>query len=216
MPRNSNSKRLILKLCYHHVNQFHHPFRSDVVDDYVCCVSAFLVVVIEHEIFTEQALQQFRKFHIEDFCEFGDSVQPDFCTSQLPIAVCTLADALKNLESQGEISLRSQIVILEDASSRKGKHSKYSSFAFTEQGVAMLSSVLKSKKAVLVNISIMRAFVLFRQFALTYNELAQKMAELEMKYDGKFEDFQAIIDLLLEEKVKQANWENRQMIGFRK
>ncbi|MEK7258159.1 MAG: hypothetical protein AAB316_25620 [Bacteroidota bacterium] len=62
----------------------------------------------------------------------------------------------------------------------------------------------------------MRAFVLFRQFALTYNELAQKMAELEMKYDGKFEDFQAIIDLLLEEKVKQANWENRQMIGFRK
>jgi hypothetical protein len=58
--------------------------------------------------------------------------------------------------------------------------------AFTEQGVAMLSSVLRSKRAIHVNIAIMRAFVTFREMLATHKDLADKLAELEQRYDEKF------------------------------
>lgn len=58
--------------------------------------------------------------------------------------------------------------------------------AFTEQGIAMLSSVLKSERAVATNIAIMRAFVRLREIALTHAELTRKIADLERRYDGKF------------------------------
>lgn len=58
--------------------------------------------------------------------------------------------------------------------------------AFTEHGVAMLSSVLKSRRAISVNLAIMRAFVNLREMALTHLELSRKIADLERKYDGKF------------------------------
>jgi hypothetical protein len=66
--------------------------------------------------------------------------------------------------------LRSQIASLKN--SGRGEHSKYLPFAFTEQGVAMLSSVLKSKIAIEINISIIRAFVIMRQYALSHKELS--------------------------------------------
>lgn len=77
-------------------------------------------------------------------------------------------------------SLRSQIV-----TSRWGGR-RYPPFAFTEQGVAMLSSVLRSKRAVHVNIEIMRAFVQLRQMLASNTELACKLASLEKKYDAQF------------------------------
>jgi hypothetical protein len=71
-------------------------------------------------------------------------------------------------------------------------------YAFTEQGVAMLSSVLKSQQAILVNISIMRAFVRLREMALAHKELAEKLSELEKKYDKQFLIvFEAIRQLML-------------------
>ena len=73
-------------------------------------------------------------------------------------------------------NLRSQIA----TSSWGGQ--RYLPFAFTEQGVAMLSSVLNSEIAIDVNISIMRAFVIMRQFALTYQELSEKLIELEKQH----------------------------------
>ncbi len=70
-------------------------------------------------------------------------------------------------------------------------------YAFTEQGVAMLSSVLKSKQAVQVNIEIMRAFVKLREFLLTHKDLARKFANLEKKYDAQFKVvFDAIRELM--------------------
>ena len=62
-------------------------------------------------------------------------------------------------------------------------------FAFTEQGVAMLSSVLKSDKAVQVNIAIMRTFVAIRQYALNYQDLKEKIEAIESKYDKSFDGF---------------------------
>ncbi|MFN5794014.1 MAG: ORF6N domain-containing protein, partial [Bacteroidota bacterium] len=61
-------------------------------------------------------------------------------------------------------------------------------FAFTEQGVAMLSSVLKSKKAMQINISIIRAFVFIRQYALSHKELSEKLSAIEKKYNKQFAD----------------------------
>src|ERR1700733_15573908 len=59
-------------------------------------------------------------------------------------------------------------------------------FVFTEQGVAMLSSVLKSERAALVNVEIMRAFVKLREILLSNNDLAQKLSDLEKRYDAQF------------------------------
>jgi len=71
-------------------------------------------------------------------------------------------------------------------------------YAFTEQGVSMLSSVLSSAKAIRVNIAIMRAFVLMRQFALSHTELANQLKELEQRYDRKFNDIFEAIGYLME------------------
>ncbi len=70
--------------------------------------------------------------------------------------------------------------------------------AFTEQGVAMLSSVLRSKKAIIVNIAIMRTFVMIRQFALSHKELSQKLLELETRFNLKFKDAAEAINYLLQ------------------
>lgn len=74
---------------------------------------------------------------------------------------------------------------------------RFQPYAFTEQGVSMLSSVLRSKRAVLVNIEIMRAFVRMRQILATYVDLARKLEALEKKYDAQFKVvFDAIRELM--------------------
>jgi ORF6N domain-containing protein len=77
--------------------------------------------------------------------------------------------------------------------------------AFTEQGIAMLSSVLNSKRAIQVNIEIMRAFVKLREMMSTHKDLARKLSELEKKYDGQFQIvFEAIRQIIaVEEKPKR-------------
>jgi hypothetical protein len=91
-------------------------------------------------------------------------------------------------------SLRSQIVTLKRG---RGKHRKYLPYAFTEQGVAMLSSVLRSRRAVRVNVEIMRAFVRLRSASAAYEGLARKLLELEHKYDSQFKVvFDAIRELM--------------------
>jgi hypothetical protein len=96
------------------------------------------------------------------------------------------------------------------------KYSPATPFAFTEQGVAMLSSVLKSKKALQVNIAIMRVFVMVRQFVLTNKELAAKIAKMERKYNKQFKDVYEAINYLMNEKQKQIDFDKRERIGFKK
>jgi hypothetical protein len=74
-------------------------------------------------------------------------------------------------------------------------------FAFTEQGIAMLSGILHSSRAVHVNIQIMRVFVKLKELLLSHKDLARKMEELEKKYDGQFRVvFEAIRRLMIEEE----------------
>lgn len=89
-------------------------------------------------------------------------------------------------------SLRSQIATL-----KRGQHRKYRPYVFTEQGVAMLSSVLSSERAIQVNIAIMRTFVQLRQWLISHADLAQRLEELEAKYDDQFKSiFEAIRQLM--------------------
>ncbi len=113
-------------------------------------------------------------------------------------------------------SLRSQFVILKKNGSGRGRHSKYLPFAFTEHGVAMLASILRSKKAINVNIAIVRAFIVLRQFALNFKELADKIAELEAKYDHQFDDVYEALQLLLSERKNKIEQAERKRIGYKK
>lgn len=106
-------------------------------------------------------------------------------------------------------SLRSQIVTLKTG---RGRHRKYLPRVFTEQGVAMLSGVLNSQRAVRVNIEIMRAFVRLRRALADNRELAEKLAELERKMAIHDESIRAILDAirrLIEEPVSE-----KRRIGF--
>jgi hypothetical protein len=103
-------------------------------------------------------------------------------------------------------SLRSQIV----TSNRGGL--RYMPFAFTEQGIAMLSSVLKSEKAIEVNISIIRAFVTFRQFSLTYSELKDRIAVIE----SQFPDIYKALNYLVDKDSVSHNNNERNKIGYKK
>lgn len=109
--------------------------------------------------------------------------------------------------------LRSQIATLE---SGKGKHSKYLPHAFTEQGVAMLSGILNSDKAIDVNIAIMRAFIALKQFTLTNTELNNKLKELEQSCDKQFKDVYEAIDYLLKKDKKDVSQKQRRQIGYRR
>jgi hypothetical protein len=104
------------------------------------------------------------------------------------------ADFMLRLTAEEAESLRSQSVTLKAG---RGKHRKYLPQAFTEQGVAMLSSVLRSKRALMVNIEIMRAFVRLRQILSANANLARKLESLEKKYDAQFKVvFDAIRELM--------------------
>jgi hypothetical protein len=88
-------------------------------------------------------------------------------------------------------SLRLQI---ETSNGRGG--TRYLPNSFTEQGLAMLSGILNSDKAIMVNIAIMRAFVFLRQYALTHKDLTEKLKELETKFNRQFEDVYEAINFL--------------------
>jgi hypothetical protein len=91
-----------------------------------------------------------------------------------------------------------------------GKHTKYLPYAFTEQGVAMLSSVLRSPRAIQVNIEIMRAFVRLRQLLQSNADLAKKLAAHEKKCDARYKIvFDAIRELMAPRP------ERNRLIGFR-
>ncbi len=115
-------------------------------------------------------------------------------------------DFMFELSKEEQESLRSQSVILKKS---RGAHTKYPPFAFTEQRVAMLSSVLKTEKAIDVNIAIMRAFVLLRQHLADYKDLREEIAILEKEMNRKFKDINEALHYLLSPKGKPVE------IGFK-
>jgi hypothetical protein len=134
-------------------------------------------------------------------------------------------DFMFQLSRDEYTALRSQFVTLEKG---RGKYSKYNPFAFTEHGVAMLSGILNSQKAIETNIAIMRAFVALRRYAMTFDELAAKI----ISHDKELADINEVLRWLGEENQARADeiktlrqpadhenpddWQNRPRIGFKK
>lgn len=117
------------------------------------------------------------------------------------------SDFMFQLTQDEHESIRSQFVTLKPG---RGKHRKYLPYAFTEQGVAMLSSVLKSEQAVAVNIEVMRAFVRLRSLLASHAELSQRLSDLEKKYDGQF---RAVFDAIRQLMIPPSS-PAKQRIGF--
>ena len=115
-------------------------------------------------------------------------------------------DFMFQLNNQEVMTLRSQFV-----TSKSGKGGRrYTPYVFTEQGVAMLSSVLNSERAVHVNIAIMRAFVKLREMISSHKDLAKRLEELEKKYDAQFK---VVFDAL--RQLMTPPEPGKKKIGFR-
>lgn len=109
-------------------------------------------------------------------------------------------------------SMRSQIATASDQSKR---NTAITPFAFTEHGVTMLASVLKSGKAIQVNIAIVEAFISLKEFAMNYKEIDDKLKELEKTYNKQFKDIYAAINYLLQKDKQETNQRERKRIGYK-
>ena len=116
------------------------------------------------------------------------------------------SDFIYQLSAEEFESLRSHFATIKIG---RGKHRKYLPYVFTEQGIAMLSSVLNSDRAIEVNIQIMRTFVKLREMISTHKDLARKLSELEKKYDGQFQIVFEAIRQIIEVEAKP-----KKKIGF--
>jgi len=100
----------------------------------------------------------------------------------------------------------------------RGRHRKYLPYVFTEQGVAMLSGVIHSDKAIAMNIAIMRAFVEIRRIVLKENDLKEQIREIRdrvSEHDVQLNHIYDAMENLLDEKVSERKWEERELIGFK-
>ena len=112
-------------------------------------------------------------------------------------------------------SLRSQFVTLK---SGRGQHPKYLPYVFTEQGVAMLSGILNSDKAIAMNIAIMRAFVEIRRILIEENDLRVQLKAIKERlgeHDAQLNQIYDAMENLLDEKAAGRKWEERGRIGFK-
>ncbi|GHT32831.1 DNA-binding protein [Bacteroidia bacterium] len=112
------------------------------------------------------------------------------------------------IKTENEANLKSQFVTSSWGGTRKLP------FAFTEHGVTMLANVLKSKKARLTSVTIVRAFIALKQFALNYKEIADKLKQIETKYDTKFGDIEQVINYLLNKDKIEIEQKKRRRIGY--
>ncbi|MBS1663225.1 MAG: ORF6N domain-containing protein [Bacteroidetes bacterium] len=123
-------------------------------------------------------------------------------------------DFMFQLTRKEYTTLRTQFGLLDT----KGAHSKYNPYAFTEHGVTMLASILKSDKAIEMNIFIVRAFIALRQFALQYKDLADQIQEIRRTVESHNEQLVKIygaIETLLAEKEAEQSFADRERIGFK-
>lgn len=166
----------------------HHPIPADQIDHLILLVRG-CKVILDSKLAELYGVPTFR---------LNEQVKRNL--KRFP------SDFMFQLTAKEAESLRSQIAILKPG---RGKHRKYLPYVFTEQGVAMLSGVLNSDRAIHVNIEIMRAFVRLRQLLSSNKVLARKLEELEKKYDFQFKVvFDAIRQLMAPQPFGQRK------IGF--
>lgn len=119
---------------------------------------------------------------------------------------------IETLETNQPLRLQNEIL------DNRGRHSKYLPYAFTEQGVAMLSGILRSEKAINMNIAIMRAFVEIRRILLQQSDLREQIRQIKDRmgeHDVQLGHIYDAMENLLDEKAGQKKWDDRERIGFK-
>jgi phage regulator Rha-like protein len=100
----------------------------------------------------------------------------------------------------------------------RGQHSKYLPYAFTEQGIAMLSGILNSDKAINMNIAIMRSFVEIRKIIFRQNDLKEQLKEIKDRlgeHDAQLNQIYDAMENILDEEASEVKWNERERIDFR-
>lgn len=122
------------------------------------------------------------------------------------------------LRFQIETSEKAKSLRLQNETSKGRGGTRYMPYVFTEQGVAMLSGILNSDKAINMNIAIMRAFVEIRRILLKENDLKEQLREIKERlgeHDTQLNHIYDAMENLLDEKAAQKKWDAREMIGFK-
>ena len=120
----------------------------------------------------------------------------------------------QSLAAQTSMTMRSQIV----TTSQSKRNTAVTPYAFTEQGVAMLSGILNSDHAINMNIAIMRAFVELRRVLMANSDIKEQLRLLQMRigeHDSQLSGIYDAIENLMDEKAAQRQWETRERIGFK-
>lgn len=124
-----------------------------------------------------------------------------------------------SLRFQSETSKSGNMLRLQNETSKGRGGTRYLPYAFTEQGVAMLSGILNSDKAINMNIAIMRAFVEIRRIIFRQNDLKEQMREIKERlgeHDAQLNHIYDAMENLLDEKAAQRKWDDRERIGFKR
>jgi hypothetical protein len=177
-----------------------------------------LLYGVETKVFNQAVKRNINRFP-EDFM-FQLTLE-EWNSSQIVMSLDVDAEVVDNQPS----GRRSQIVTGsgEAMKSRKAgleKHRsrQYLPYAFTEHGVSMLASVLRSEKAVQMSIAVVRAFIALKQYAIRQDGMSQQLQEIRDRlgeHDVQLNSIYEAIENLLDEKVEQRNWEDRERIGFK-
>ena len=128
-------------------------------------------------------------------------------------------EEFENLRFQFETPESNSPLRLQNETSKSRGGTRYLPYAFTEQGIAMLSGILSSDKAINMNIAIMRAFVEVRKVLLRQTDLKAQLQEIKERlgeHDAQLNSIYDAMENLLDEKAAQRKWEDRQRIGFKK
>ena len=170
---------------------------------------------VETKVLNQAVKRNIKRFP-EDF--MFQLTKEEFEALRFQIDTLENADSIRSqfVTLENNTSLRSQFASLKPG---RGKHSKYTPYAFTEQGVAMLSGILHSDKAINMNIAIMRAFVEVRKIFLQKIAIREQFKEIKERlgeHDVQLNQIYDAMENLLDEKAAERKWEERERIGFKK
>lgn len=127
-------------------------------------------------------------------------------------------EEFEGIRSQVDAAEKGQGLRLQNETSKGWGGTRYMPYAFTEQGVAMLSGILNSDRAINMNIAIMRAFVEIRRIVLQQNDLKEQLREIKARlgeHDTQLNHIYDAMENLLDEKAAQRKWDDRERIGFK-
>ena len=127
-------------------------------------------------------------------------------------------EELEDIRFQVDAAEKGQDLRLQNETSKGWGGTRYMPYAFTEQGVAMLSGILNSDRAINMNIAIMRAFVEIRRIVLQQNDLKEQLREIKARlgeHDVQLNHIYDAMENLLDEKAAQRKWDDRERIGFK-